>query len=76
MQLEFYDLEIRLSSSGASVVSGCFLVLENGSLKTIQWGQELFLHCTQRNELRMRVSLLVGVWRKMKSDLQGVEVEF
>lgn len=57
-------------------MSGCFLVLENGSLKTIQWGQELFLHCTQRNELRMRVSLLVGVWRKMKSDLQGVEVEF
>jgi hypothetical protein len=26
--------------------------------------------------LRMRVSLLVGVWRKMKSVLQGVEVEF
>jgi hypothetical protein len=24
----------------------------------------------------MRVYLLVGVWRKMKSDLQGVEVEF
>ena len=52
-------------------MSGCFLVLENGSLKTIQWGLELFLHCTQRNELRMRVIFApLGVCVYEKDPLQ------
>jgi hypothetical protein len=48
-------------------VSACFLVLENGSLKKIQWAWSYFFIVPRRMNCGLE---FLGVWRKMRSVLQ------